>query len=150
MLQSDRQSLRRTQSEETPSSAGGPRGRTHRHSAGGSRGGSPGGSLTNGELSEEHSPAASGHPRSAKNSHSSPGSAGKVELTANGLENGRSGLAHHTPPPSSPSVRSPAPSSSSPSPGPDSTVLPPPTEAPPAGTNPTTATEPVPESLPNG
>uniref|UniRef100_A0A8C7PWK9 E3 ubiquitin-protein ligase n=1 Tax=Oncorhynchus mykiss TaxID=8022 RepID=A0A8C7PWK9_ONCMY len=53
---------------------------------------------------------------------------GKVELTANGLENGRSGLAPHTPPPSSPSVRSPAPSSSSPSPGPDSTVLPPPTE----------------------
>uniref|UniRef100_A0A8C7L9A7 E3 ubiquitin-protein ligase n=1 Tax=Oncorhynchus kisutch TaxID=8019 RepID=A0A8C7L9A7_ONCKI len=52
---------------------------------------------------------------------------GKVELTANGLENGRSGLAPHTPPPSSPSVLSPAPSSS-PSPGPDSTVLPPPTE----------------------
>uniref|UniRef100_A0A673XUA1 E3 ubiquitin-protein ligase n=1 Tax=Salmo trutta TaxID=8032 RepID=A0A673XUA1_SALTR len=58
---------------------------------------------------------------------------GKVELTANGLENGRS-----------------APSSSSPSHGPDSTVLLPPTEAPPAGTNPSTATEPVPESLPNG
>uniref|UniRef100_A0A673XWI9 NEDD4-like E3 ubiquitin-protein ligase WWP2 n=1 Tax=Salmo trutta TaxID=8032 RepID=A0A673XWI9_SALTR len=75
---------------------------------------------------------------------------GKVELTANGLENGRSGLAPHTPPPSSPSVRSPAPSSSSPSHGPDSTVLLPPTEAPPAGTNPSTATEPVPESLPNG
>uniref|UniRef100_A0A8C7PUK2 E3 ubiquitin-protein ligase n=1 Tax=Oncorhynchus mykiss TaxID=8022 RepID=A0A8C7PUK2_ONCMY len=55
---------------------------------------------------------------------------GKVELTANGLEN--------------------APSSSSPSPGPDSTVLPPPTEAPPASSNPSTATEPVPESLPNG
>uniref|UniRef100_A0A8C7PWP7 E3 ubiquitin-protein ligase n=1 Tax=Oncorhynchus mykiss TaxID=8022 RepID=A0A8C7PWP7_ONCMY len=66
------------------------------------------------------------------------------------LLNGRSGLAPHTPPPSSPSVRSPAPSSSSPSPGPDSTVLPPPTEAPPASSNPSTATEPVPESLPNG
>ncbi|XP_021424727.2 NEDD4-like E3 ubiquitin-protein ligase WWP2 isoform X1 [Oncorhynchus mykiss] len=150
MLQSDRQNLRRTQSEETPSTASGPHGRTHRHSAGGSRGGSPGGSLTNGELSEDQSPGASGHLRSVKNSHSSPGSAGKVELTANGLENGRSGLAPHTPPPSSPSVRSPAPSSSSPSPGPDSTVLPPPTEAPPASSNPSTATEPVPESLPNG
>uniref|UniRef100_A0A8C7SPL9 E3 ubiquitin-protein ligase n=1 Tax=Oncorhynchus mykiss TaxID=8022 RepID=A0A8C7SPL9_ONCMY len=61
---------------------------------------------------------------------------GKVELTANGLENGRSSL---TPP-----------SSSSPSPGLDGTILPPPTEAPPAGANPdpaspTTATEPVPD-----
>uniref|UniRef100_A0A4W5JR70 E3 ubiquitin-protein ligase n=1 Tax=Hucho hucho TaxID=62062 RepID=A0A4W5JR70_9TELE len=44
----------------------------------GSRGGSPGGSLTNGELSEEQSPGASGHPCSAKNSHSSPGSAGTI------------------------------------------------------------------------
>uniref|UniRef100_A0A8C8C835 E3 ubiquitin-protein ligase n=1 Tax=Oncorhynchus tshawytscha TaxID=74940 RepID=A0A8C8C835_ONCTS len=54
--------------------------RTHRHSAGGSRGGSPGGSLTNGELSEDQSPGASGHLRSAKNSHSSPGSAGTITL----------------------------------------------------------------------
>uniref|UniRef100_A0A673YNA3 E3 ubiquitin-protein ligase n=1 Tax=Salmo trutta TaxID=8032 RepID=A0A673YNA3_SALTR len=80
---------------------------------------------------------------------------GKVELTANGLENGRSSLARHTPPPSSPPARSPAPSSSSPSPGLDGTILPPPTEAPPAGANPdpvnpTTATEPVPELLPTG
>uniref|UniRef100_A0A8C7JPA9 E3 ubiquitin-protein ligase n=1 Tax=Oncorhynchus kisutch TaxID=8019 RepID=A0A8C7JPA9_ONCKI len=60
----------------------------------------------------------------------------KVELTANGLENGRSSL---TPP-----------SSSSPSPGLDGTILPPPTEAPPAGANPdpanpTTATELAPD-----
>uniref|UniRef100_A0A8C7PSR8 E3 ubiquitin-protein ligase n=1 Tax=Oncorhynchus mykiss TaxID=8022 RepID=A0A8C7PSR8_ONCMY len=54
--------------------------RTHRHSAGGSRGGSPGGSLTNGELSEDQSPGASGHLRSVKNSHSSPGSAGTITL----------------------------------------------------------------------
>uniref|UniRef100_A0A4W5MLS6 E3 ubiquitin-protein ligase n=1 Tax=Hucho hucho TaxID=62062 RepID=A0A4W5MLS6_9TELE len=155
MLQADRSNLRRTQSEETPSTACSPRGRTHRHSAEGSQGGSPGGSLANGELSEEQSPGASGRNYSAKNSHGSPGSAGKVELTANGLENGRSSLARHTTPPSSPPARSPAPSSSSPSPGLDNTTLPPPTEAPPAGANPgpanpTTATEPVPELLPTG
>uniref|UniRef100_A0A8C7JL65 E3 ubiquitin-protein ligase n=1 Tax=Oncorhynchus kisutch TaxID=8019 RepID=A0A8C7JL65_ONCKI len=80
---------------------------------------------------------------------------GKVELTANGLENGRSSLTRHTPPPSSPPARSPAPSSSSPSPGLDGTILPPPTEAPPAGANPdpanpTTATELAPELLPTG
>uniref|UniRef100_A0A6Q2YQN8 E3 ubiquitin-protein ligase n=1 Tax=Esox lucius TaxID=8010 RepID=A0A6Q2YQN8_ESOLU len=53
---------------------------THRHSAGGSRGGSPGGTLTNGEPTEEQSPGASGRHRSAKNSHSSPGSAGTTTL----------------------------------------------------------------------
>ncbi|XP_014004393.1 NEDD4-like E3 ubiquitin-protein ligase WWP2 isoform X3 [Salmo salar] len=155
MLQSDRSNLRRTQSEETPNTACSPRGRTHRHSTEDSQGGSPGVALANGELSEEQSPGASGRNYSAKNSHSGPGSAGKVELTANGLENGRSSLARHTPPPSSPPARSPAPSSSSPSPGLDGTILPPPTEAPPAGANPdpvnpTTATEPVPELLPTG
>ncbi|XP_029552053.1 NEDD4-like E3 ubiquitin-protein ligase WWP2 isoform X3 [Salmo trutta] len=155
MLQSDRSNLRRTQSEETPNTACSPRGRTHRHSAEDSQGGSLGVALANGELSEEQSPGASGRNYSAKNSHSGPGSAGKVELTANGLENGRSSLARHTPPPSSPPARSPAPSSSSPSPGLDGTILPPPTEAPPAGANPdpvnpTTATEPVPELLPTG
>ncbi|XP_023826586.1 NEDD4-like E3 ubiquitin-protein ligase WWP2 isoform X3 [Salvelinus sp. IW2-2015] len=155
MLQSDRSNLRRTQSEETSRTACSPRGRTHRHSAEDSQGGSPGVALANGELSEEQSPGASGRNYSAKNSHSSPGSAGKVELTANGLENGRSSLARHTPPPSSPPAQSPAPSSSSPSPGLDGTILPPPTEAPPAGANPdpanpTTATEPVPELLPTG
>ncbi|XP_029489951.1 NEDD4-like E3 ubiquitin-protein ligase WWP2 isoform X2 [Oncorhynchus nerka] len=155
ILQSDRSNLRRTQSEETSSTACSPRGRTHRHSAEDSQGGSPGVALANGEPSEEQSPGASGRNYSAKNSHSSPGSAGKVELTANGLENGRSSLTRHTPPPSSPPARSPAPSSSSPSPGLDGTILPPPTEAPPAGANPdpanpTTATEPVPELLPTG
>ncbi|XP_070992924.1 NEDD4-like E3 ubiquitin-protein ligase WWP2 isoform X2 [Oncorhynchus clarkii lewisi] len=155
ILQSDRSNLRRTQSEETSSTACSPRGRTHRHSAEDSQGGSPGVALANGEPSEEQSPGASGRNYSAKNSHSSPGSAGKVELTANGLENGRSSLTRHTPPPSSPPAQSPAPSSSSPSPGLDGTTLPPPTEAPPAGANPdpanpTTATEPVPELLPTG
>nr|XP_046161935.1 NEDD4-like E3 ubiquitin-protein ligase WWP2 isoform X2 [Oncorhynchus gorbuscha] len=155
ILQSDRSNLRRTQSEETSSTACSPRGRTHRHSAEDSQGGSPGVALANGEPSEEQSPGASGRNYSAKNSHSSPGSAGKVELTANGLENGRSSLTRHTPPPSSPPARSPAPSSSSPCPGLDGTILPPPTEAPPAGANPdtanpTTATEPVPELLPTG
>ncbi|XP_036829796.1 NEDD4-like E3 ubiquitin-protein ligase WWP2 isoform X3 [Oncorhynchus mykiss] len=155
ILQSDRSNLRRTQSEETSSTACSPRGRTHRHSAEDSQGGSPGVALANGEPSEEQSPGASGRNYSAKNSHSSPGSAGKVELTANGLENGRSSLTRHTPPPSSPPAQSPAPSSSSPSPGLDGTILPPPTEAPPAGANPdpaspTTATEPVPELLPTG
>uniref|UniRef100_A0A673YN80 E3 ubiquitin-protein ligase n=1 Tax=Salmo trutta TaxID=8032 RepID=A0A673YN80_SALTR len=86
-----------------------------------SQGGSLGVALANGELSEEQSPGASGRNYSAKNSHSGPGS------------NGRSSLARHTPPPSSPPARSPAPSSSSPSPGLDGTILPPPTEAPPAG-----------------
>ncbi|XP_031678549.1 NEDD4-like E3 ubiquitin-protein ligase WWP2 isoform X2 [Oncorhynchus kisutch] len=155
ILQSDRSNLRRTQSEETSSTACSPRGRTHRHSAEDSQGGSPGVALANGEPSEEQSPGASGRNYSAKNSHSSPGSAGKVELTANGLENGRSSLTRHTPPPSSPPARSPAPSSSSPSPGLDGTILPPPTEAPPAGANPdpanpTTATELAPELLPTG
>uniref|UniRef100_A0A7N8YC73 E3 ubiquitin-protein ligase n=1 Tax=Mastacembelus armatus TaxID=205130 RepID=A0A7N8YC73_9TELE len=42
----------------------------------------------------------------------------KVELTSNGLDNSRGGVAHHTPPPSSPSSRSPAASSSSSSPSP--------------------------------
>uniref|UniRef100_A0A6Q2XKZ9 E3 ubiquitin-protein ligase n=1 Tax=Esox lucius TaxID=8010 RepID=A0A6Q2XKZ9_ESOLU len=88
------------------------------------------------------------------NTVSLPYPTGKVELTANGLENGRSSLARHTPPPSSPSLRSPAPGGS-PSTGLDSTVLPPPLEAPPASANTdpantTSATEPVPESLPNG
>ncbi|XP_042179041.1 NEDD4-like E3 ubiquitin-protein ligase WWP2 isoform X3 [Oncorhynchus tshawytscha] len=155
ILQSDRSNLRRTQSEETSSTACSPRGRTHRHSAEDSQGGSPGVALANGEPSEEQSPGASGRNYSAKNSHSSLGSAGNVELTANGLENGRSSLTRHTPPPSSPPARSPAPSSSSPSPGLDGTILPPPTEAPPTGANPdpanpTTATEPVPELLPTG
>uniref|UniRef100_A0A4W5MHV5 E3 ubiquitin-protein ligase n=1 Tax=Hucho hucho TaxID=62062 RepID=A0A4W5MHV5_9TELE len=48
---------------------------THTH---GSQGGSPGGSLANGELSEEQSPGASGRNYSAKNSHGSPGSAGTI------------------------------------------------------------------------
>ncbi|KAM4619556.1 NEDD4-like E3 ubiquitin-protein ligase WWP2 isoform 2-T2 [Polymixia lowei] len=171
MLQSDRPNLRRTQSEETPTTAGS-RSRSNRHSVGGSQGGSPGaprgGSLTNGELSEEQSPGSvgsgsgsgpSGRHRSSKSSHSSPGSsAGKVELTSNGLENGRSGLARQTPPPSSPSVRSPAPGGGgggSPSPGQDALGLAPPAEPGPTGTSGTeqasgTATEPVADSLPAG
>nr|XP_046249494.1 NEDD4-like E3 ubiquitin-protein ligase WWP2 isoform X2 [Scatophagus argus] len=127
MLQSDRPNLRRTQSEETPSTAS--HSRSNRHSVGGSQGDSPGcsrgGSLTNGELNEEQSPASgsSGRRQSSK-SHSSPGSsADKVELTSNGLENSRWGVSRHTPPPSSPSGRSPAASSSSSSPSPGQDAL---------------------------
>uniref|UniRef100_A0A667YQX3 E3 ubiquitin-protein ligase n=1 Tax=Myripristis murdjan TaxID=586833 RepID=A0A667YQX3_9TELE len=62
----------------------------------------------------------------------------KVELTANGLENGRGGPARHTPPPSSPSGRSPVPSSSSsssPSPGQDALAPAPPAESRPTSTS---------------
>ncbi|XP_030587471.1 NEDD4-like E3 ubiquitin-protein ligase WWP2 isoform X2 [Archocentrus centrarchus] len=116
ILQSDRPNLRRTQSEETPSAAGS-QARSNRHSMGGSQGESPGGSrgssLTNGDLSEEQSPGPGARRRS------SALSADKVELTSNGLENSRGSVSRHTPPPSSPSGRSPAASSSgsSPSPG---------------------------------
>ncbi|XP_076129184.1 NEDD4-like E3 ubiquitin-protein ligase WWP2 [Alosa pseudoharengus] len=129
MLPSDRPNLRRTQSEETPSTAS-PRGRTHRRSPGGSRGTSPGGPrgpLTNGDVNGEQSPGAAGRHRASKSSHSShssPGSAGKGELAPNGLENGRSSLARHTPPPPSPTLRSAAPSNSTPA-GPDSGAAPP-------------------------
>ncbi|XP_041794881.1 NEDD4-like E3 ubiquitin-protein ligase WWP2 isoform X2 [Chelmon rostratus] len=145
ILQSDRPNLRRTQSEETPSTAGS-HSRNNRHSVGGSQGGSPGcsrgASLTNGELNEEQVPGSgsSGRRRSSK-SHGSPGSsADKVELTSNGLENSRWGVARHTPPPSSPSGRSPAASSSSgsPSPGQDALGLAAPSEP---GPNATSATE---------
>uniref|UniRef100_A0A672JPL9 E3 ubiquitin-protein ligase n=1 Tax=Salarias fasciatus TaxID=181472 RepID=A0A672JPL9_SALFA len=118
ILQSERPNLRRTQSEETPSSAG-LHNRNNRHSVGGSQGESPGcsrgSSLTNGELTEElaSGPGSSGRRRSSK-SHGSPGNnADKVELTSNGLENSRGGVARQTPPPSSPSGRTPASSSSS-------------------------------------
>ncbi|XP_047452667.1 NEDD4-like E3 ubiquitin-protein ligase WWP2 isoform X2 [Mugil cephalus] len=125
ILQSERPNLRRTQSEETPSAAG-PLSRSNRHSVGGSQGDSPGGtrgtSLTNGDVAEEQQtpgPGSSGRRRSSK-SHGSPGNnTDKVELTSNGLENNRGGVAR---PPSSPSGRSPAASSSngsSPSPGQD-------------------------------
>ncbi|KAM4572593.1 NEDD4-like E3 ubiquitin-protein ligase WWP2 isoform 2-T2 [Odontesthes bonariensis] len=121
ILQSDRPNLRRTQSEETPSTAGS-HSRNNRHSVGGPQGESPGGSrgnsLTNGELVEEQipGPGSSGRRRSSK-SHNSPGnSADKVELASNGLESSRGGVARQTPPSSSPSGRSPAASSSGSSP----------------------------------
>ncbi|CAJ1057043.1 NEDD4-like E3 ubiquitin-protein ligase WWP2 isoform X2 [Xyrichtys novacula] len=161
ILQSDRPNLRRTQSEETPSTAAS-HSRNNRHSVGGSQSGSPGCprgvSLTNGELNEEQvsGPGSSGRLRSSKN-HGSPGSsADKVELTSNGLENSRGGVARHTPPPPSPSGRSPAASSSSsPSPGQDALGLAGPSES---GPNTTTnseqasnsTTEPTTDSLPAG
>ncbi|KAG8012882.1 NEDD4-like E3 ubiquitin-protein ligase WWP2 [Nibea albiflora] len=162
MLQSDRPNLRRTQSEETPSTAAS-HVRSNRHSVGGSQGGSPGssrgGSLTNGELNEEQvpRPGLSSRRRSSK-SHGSPGSStDKVELTSNGLENSRWGVARHTPPPSSPSGRSPAASSSSgsPSPGQDALGLAAPSEPVPnatAGTEPTSnsTTESATDTLPAG
>uniref|UniRef100_A0A8C3A7L6 E3 ubiquitin-protein ligase n=1 Tax=Cyclopterus lumpus TaxID=8103 RepID=A0A8C3A7L6_CYCLU len=67
----------------------------------------------------------------------------KVELTSNGLEGGRGGVARHTPPPSSPSGRSPATSSGSPSPGQDALG-----PAAPQASN--SATEPTTDSLPAG
>ncbi|XP_036964059.1 NEDD4-like E3 ubiquitin-protein ligase WWP2 isoform X1 [Acanthopagrus latus] len=162
ILQSDRPNLRRTQSEETPCTDGS-HSRTNRHSVGGSQGNSPGcsrgGSLTNGELNEEQIPTSgpSTRRRSSK-SHGSPGSnADKVELTSNGLENSRWGVARHTPPPSSPSNRSPAASSSSgsPSPGQDALGLAAPAEPSPNTTSTTeqtsnSTTESTTEVLPAG
>uniref|UniRef100_A0A7N8XH25 E3 ubiquitin-protein ligase n=1 Tax=Mastacembelus armatus TaxID=205130 RepID=A0A7N8XH25_9TELE len=84
----------------------------------------------------------------------------KVELTSNGLDNSRGGVAHHTPPPSSPSSRSPAASSSSssPSPSPGQDALGPatPAEPSPSTTSNTeqpsnsTTTESTTDSLPAG
>ncbi|XP_029289464.1 NEDD4-like E3 ubiquitin-protein ligase WWP2 isoform X3 [Cottoperca gobio] len=161
-LQSDRPTLRRTQSEESPITAG-PHSRSNRHSVGGTQGGSPGGSrgssLTNGELNEEQipGPGSSGRRWSSK-SHVSPGSgADKAELTSNGLESNRGGVARHTPPPSSPSGRSPAASSSSgsPSPGQDALGPAPPAEPSPNAPSSTeqasiSTTEPTIDSLPAG
>ncbi|XP_069385254.1 NEDD4-like E3 ubiquitin-protein ligase WWP2 isoform X3 [Paralichthys olivaceus] len=163
MLQSDRPNLRRTQSEETASVAGS-HSRSNRLSVGGSQTGSPGssrgGSLTNGELTEEQipGPGSSGHRRSSKSLGSPGNGSDKVELTSNGPENGRVGVARQTPPPSSPSGRSPAPSSGS-SPPPVQDALGPAALAEPspnatsgsteqAGGNSTT--EPTTESLPAG
>ncbi|XP_017572717.1 NEDD4-like E3 ubiquitin-protein ligase WWP2 isoform X2 [Pygocentrus nattereri] len=132
MLQSDRPSLRRTQSDETPGTAS-PRSRTQRHSASGSRAESPSGSrgttLTNGEINGE----TSSHLRT-----------GKGELPVEVLENGRGSLGH-TPPPSSPSLRSTG--SSAPI-GPDSVAPPPADTAPPSTED--QPTEPAMESLPAG
>ncbi|XP_078114126.1 NEDD4-like E3 ubiquitin-protein ligase WWP2 isoform X1 [Sander vitreus] len=158
ILQSERPNLRRTQSEETPSTAGS-HSRSNRHSVGGSQGGSPGGSLTNGELNEEQIPGtgSSGRRRSSK-SHISPGSStDKVELTSNGLESSRGGVAHHTPPPPSPSGRSPAANSSGGSPSPGQDALGPalPAEPSASATSSTeqagnSTTEPPTDSLPAG
>ncbi|XP_010767860.1 NEDD4-like E3 ubiquitin-protein ligase WWP2, partial [Notothenia coriiceps] len=160
ILQSDRPNLRRTQSEESPGTPGS-HNRSNRHSVGGTQGSSPGGprggSLTNGELSEEQNPGPGSvaHRRSSK-SHGSPGSsADKVELTSNGLESSRGGVAHLTPPPPSLSGRSPVDSSSSPSPGQDALGPAPPAEP---GPNPppnteqasNSNTEPSTETLPTG
>ncbi|XP_056271872.1 NEDD4-like E3 ubiquitin-protein ligase WWP2 isoform X1 [Pseudoliparis swirei] len=149
----DRPNLRRTQSEETPGTTGS-NGRTNRHSVGGSQG-SPGGSLTNGDLVEEQIPGSvsSGRRRPSK-SHVIPGSsADKVELTSNGLE----GVARHPAPPSSPAGRSPAAGSGSPSPSPGQDALGPaaPAEPGPNGASGAEqagngATEPTAESLPAG
>ncbi|XP_035012055.1 NEDD4-like E3 ubiquitin-protein ligase WWP2 isoform X1 [Hippoglossus stenolepis] len=155
MLQSDRPNLRRTQSEETPSAAGS-NSRSNRLSVGGSQTGSPGssrgGSLTNGDLTEEQipGPGSSAHRRSSK-CLGSPGN-------GSDKENSQVGVARHTPPPPSPSGRSPAPSSDSSSPpgqdapGPANLAEPGPNATPgstePAGGNSTT--EPTSESLPAG
>lgn len=83
--------------------------------------------------------------------------ADKVELTSNGLENSRWGVARHPPPPSSPSGRSPAASSSSssPSPGQDALGLAAPSEPSPNATSgaeqtSNSTTESTTDSLPAG
>ncbi|XP_068595310.1 NEDD4-like E3 ubiquitin-protein ligase WWP2 [Brachionichthys hirsutus] len=133
ILQPDRPNLRRTQSEETPSTAGA-QNRSDRHSVGGPQGGSPGGSgrdsLTNGELDEEQV-RGSGRRRSPKGPGSPGSSADKVELTSNGPESSRRGVARHTPPPSSPAASS----SGSPSPGQDALGLAAPSEPAPNATS---------------
>ncbi|XP_071345799.1 NEDD4-like E3 ubiquitin-protein ligase WWP2 isoform X2 [Trachinotus anak] len=144
-LQSDRPNLRRTQSEETPGTAGS-QSRSNRHSVGGSQSGSPGcsrgGFLTNGELTEEQIPGlVSSARRQSSKSQGSPGnSADKVEFTSNGLENSHGDVARHTPPPPSPSGRSPAANSSSGSPSPGQDALGPASPAAPS-TNATSSTE---------
>uniref|UniRef100_A0A673CK11 NEDD4-like E3 ubiquitin-protein ligase WWP2 n=1 Tax=Sphaeramia orbicularis TaxID=375764 RepID=A0A673CK11_9TELE len=166
MLQADRPNLRRTQSEDSPSGSGS-HSRSNRLSVGGSQDGSPGGSrgggsLTNGDLNEEQisGSASSTHHRSSKTNSSPGGSTDKVELTSNGVDNSRGGVVRHTPPPSSPSGRSPAAgsnssSSGSPSPGQDALSTVTPAEPGPnstsnseqAGSN---ATEPNTDTLPAG
>ncbi|XP_064169844.1 NEDD4-like E3 ubiquitin-protein ligase WWP2 [Anguilla rostrata] len=140
--------LRRTQSEETPGTAS-PRGRNHRHSAGGARGAS----LTNGEpaLNGEQSPGGRSRHRSSKNLHTSP--AGKGDLSTGGVENGRNSPARHTPPPAPSSPRgTPTPTPPAPDPG----APPPPADfnetgaAPPNPDQPNFSTDPVQESLPAG
>ncbi|XP_072519137.1 NEDD4-like E3 ubiquitin-protein ligase WWP2 isoform X1 [Salminus brasiliensis] len=132
MLQTDRPNLRRTQSDETPSNAS-PRNRTQRHSAAGSRAESPGGSrvLANGELNGETSSC-------------TPPRTGKGEVPVEVLENGRGSLGH-TPPPSSPSLRSAG--NGAPI-GPDNLAPPPADTAPPSADD--RPTEPAVESLPAG
>ncbi|XP_037539308.1 NEDD4-like E3 ubiquitin-protein ligase WWP2 [Nematolebias whitei] len=162
ILQSDRPNLRRTQSEET--SSPGSHNRNNRHSMGGPQCESPGGSrersLTNGDLTEEQipGPGSSGQQQSSK-SHSSPlNSADKAELTPNGVESSQGVVARQTPPPSSPSGRSPAASSSSnsssPSPGQDAlaptTIMEPSPNAPSSTEQACNPAESTTESLPAG
>ncbi|XP_041852215.1 NEDD4-like E3 ubiquitin-protein ligase WWP2 isoform X2 [Melanotaenia boesemani] len=160
ILQSERPNLRRTQSDETPSAAGS-HSRSNRHSVGGPQSDSPGSSrgssLTNGDLAEEQIPGSgsSGRHRSTKGRGSPGNSSDKVDLTSNGLESSRGGVAYQMPPPSSPSGRSPAASSSGSSPSPSQDALGPAGPAEPSS-NPTSipdqasSTESSTDSLPAG
>ncbi|XP_061577235.1 NEDD4-like E3 ubiquitin-protein ligase WWP2 isoform X2 [Cololabis saira] len=162
MLQSDRPNLRRTQSEDTSSTAGS-QSRSNRHSVGGPQGESPGvsrgSSLTNGELNEEQipGPGSSSRRRSSKGHGSPGGGADKVELMSNGMESSRGGVVRQTPPPPSPSGRSPAASSSGSSPSPGQEALGSSTPAEPGPNNTSSTeqasvgtTEPTTETLPAG
>ncbi|XP_018594927.2 NEDD4-like E3 ubiquitin-protein ligase WWP2 isoform X2 [Scleropages formosus] len=140
--QTDTQSPQRTESEEI-SITDSPHG-SQRQSAGGSRGGS----LANGVMTQNEGPSPGPHSqhRQAKNPQSSPGNAGKCEPTSNGVENGRSSPGPHVPPMS----RTTALSSNTPTlvgtPSSDSGAPPPPEESPPPITDQTNREE----SLPNG
>ncbi|XP_029008939.1 NEDD4-like E3 ubiquitin-protein ligase WWP2 isoform X1 [Betta splendens] len=155
ILQSDRPNLRRTQSEEAPSTAGS-HSRNNRHSTGGSQGSSPAcsrGFLTNRDLTEEM--GSSEHSLSFK-SHGSPVS--HAEFPSNELESSHGSVTRHMPPPSSQSGRSPASSisGSSTSPGQDALDPATPVEPNPSATSGTeqttsdTTAETSTESLPAG
>ncbi|XP_051739948.1 NEDD4-like E3 ubiquitin-protein ligase WWP2 isoform X2 [Ctenopharyngodon idella] len=121
VVHSSRSNMHRAHSEESPSTSS-PRGRSLRHSSGGSCGDSPadirGAVLTNGELNGE--PAESTCRRNSKTAINSLSNAGKGETPTNGIEGGHL---------SRPDLSSPSLSSDPPA-GTDSSALPPATDTP--------------------
>ncbi|XP_069037485.1 NEDD4-like E3 ubiquitin-protein ligase WWP2 isoform X1 [Lepisosteus oculatus] len=122
--QSDGHGIRRTQSEDSPPSSSGscsgPRGRSHRHSAGMARGGP----VANGDpaVNGEHSPGARSRRRQtgkALSSNTGLGTPGKAEVAANGTEDGRRSPTCQTPPPSAALSTSTTPCAGTPSSGSD-------------------------------
>ncbi|XP_034031594.1 NEDD4-like E3 ubiquitin-protein ligase WWP2 isoform X3 [Thalassophryne amazonica] len=111
VLQSDRASLRRTQSEDTPSRDGSHSRRSKRRSVGGSQGGSP--LCSRGEELNEEQTLGSGS--SGDGCSSSSPANGTVELPSSGLESSPCSATHPDSVTSSPPGPSPAASSSGPS-----------------------------------